>query len=498
MSRKFKVQLFSIILILMILDACTWIDPLINRFNGLKSPDQGKVLEGHPEQTQFPQLSPETELHVTPRSPSSDQRHPQYWLDIELDYEQKTLLVTQVIIYTNNSGEPLIEIPLIIPPDKYSGAFELLSLQINAAIAEMDGQITDQIMTVPLFSHLEQGDFVEITLKYQLYLPQQTGAFGYTDRQILLADWYPFVPPLEGEQLWLINTPGPVGEYLVYPLSDFNINFCIIKSESDLIIAASAPVTFFEEGCYQYEVKNRRNFSLGISPDYHKSTATNDVVEIEVFTFPEHAGLAGRAANLAIQAWETFTDIFGDNQRQHLSIVEAEIDDGLEKDGLFYLSDWYFESADRSPRNYLTLLIVHETTHQWFYGWVHNDQAHHPWLDEAVATYSELLFIEQHHPELVDWWWQFRVTDFNPRGYVNSTIYDFRRFRPYVNAVYLRGALFLQSLREQIGDQAFFEFLLAYSQIGEEDFIRTTSFFFALLQQYTNEEMTTLRDEFFR
>ena len=69
------------------------------------------------------------------------------------------------------------------------------------------------------------------------------------------------------------------------------------------------------------------------------------------------------------------------------------------------------------------------------------------WLDESLATYSELLFYQRQYPGEVDWWWNYRVKRFNPTGWVNTTIYDYAAFRPYVNAVYLRGALFMQALR---------------------------------------------------
>ncbi|WP_169316325.1 M1 family aminopeptidase [Mobilicoccus pelagius] len=36
-------------------------------------------------------------------------------------------------------------------------------------------------------------------------------------------------------------------------------------------------------------------------------------------------------------------------------------------------------------------LVTHELAHQWFYGLVGNDQAAHPWLDEAFATYAQEL-----------------------------------------------------------------------------------------------------------
>jgi hypothetical protein len=38
----------------------------------------------------------------------------------------------------------------------------------------------------------------------------------------------------------------------------------------------------------------------------------------------------------------------------------------------------------------VALLVQHESAHQWFYSLVGNDQARDPWLDEALATWSQI------------------------------------------------------------------------------------------------------------
>jgi hypothetical protein len=41
------------------------------------------------------------------------------------------------------------------------------------------------------------------------------------------------------------------------------------------------------------------------------------------------------------------------------------------------------------PGNFITTVVRHETAHQWFYSLVGNDQERDPWLDEALATWSQ-------------------------------------------------------------------------------------------------------------
>ena len=440
----------------------------------------------------------ELEKHTHPASPpdQSSNHRTRYYLDINLDYDAKKLSVDQAISYTNNTGDAISLLPLQIPPAYLEGVFLLTGIQISQFQPKMENKLQGALIYLRFDPPLEPGQQVEINLNYQLYPTHGWGPLGYTQRQLLLADWYPQIPPHRDG--WVINPPGQVGEHLVYPLSDFHLNLCLAPSRSPILIAASAPLEQQTGECYRYTAQQVRNFSLAVSHDYHLSTAESDQVTVSAYTFPEHADLGQRAADLAVQSWATFTDLFGDNQRNFISIVEADIFDGLETDGLIYLSEYYYQTANSTPRNLFELLVVHEIAHQWFYGYIHNDQAFEPWLDEALATYSEVLFYEVHHPQLVDWWWDFRVSAYEPEGMVNASIYDFNHFRPYINAVYLRGAIFLQALRDEIGDPAFSEALCQYTQLkGESDHWRSADDFQDAFSLVSDVDLTQIFSEFF-
>ncbi len=91
----------------------------------------------------------------------------------------------------------------------------------------------------------------------------------------------------------------------------------------------------------------------------------------------------------------------------------------------------------------------------------------YPYLDEALALYCEELFVEHYYPEYLEWWWEFRVTMYEPAGYVDTPIYDFYSPRSYIDSVYLRGALMLQALRDSMGDDEFFAWLHRY--VGSDE-----------------------------
>ncbi len=164
--------------------------------------------------------------------------------------------------------------------------------------------------------------------------------------------------------------------------------------------------------------------------------------------------------------------MFGALPQQRLVVVEADFPDGMEFSGLIFVGAGWFDQWTGTPQSYLTIITAHEVAHQWWYARVGSDQALTPWLDEALATYSEYLFYEAHYPELSDWWWQFRVATFVPDGFtdaapVGSSVYTFPNLRSYINAVYLRGARMLHQLRRDLGTEAFLAWLAAYAQAGD-------------------------------
>jgi aminopeptidase N len=169
----------------------------------------------------------------------------------------------------------------------------------------------------------------------------------------------------------------------------------------------------------------------------------------------------------------------------------------MEFSGLYFISRDYFNLYDGTPKNYLVAIAAHETAHQWWFDAVANDQALEPWLDEALSTYSEVIYYESIYPEVVDWWWNYRYFEFQQAGYVDTTIYDGGGQRPYWDKVYLTGARFFEDLREQVGDEIFFAFLKDYynQSIGKQV---TSVDFFRVFRENTAADITALLITYFK
>jgi aminopeptidase N len=88
------------------------------------------------------------------------------------------------------------------------------------------------------------------------------------------------------------------------------------------------------------------------------------------------------------------------------------------------------------------------------------------------------------------------VNYYEPTGWIDGSIYNPDGYRAYRDAVYLNGAVYLEELRQAIGDEAFFAFLRDYV-LQNRGKIATSSDFFSILDEHTQVGLQGLTDQFF-
>ena len=429
---------------------------------------------------------------TTASAPATSSRT-NYILYATMDFKAHTLSVDETVRYYNNSGTALSDIVLSVQPNQYSNTFGLNSIsQDGTALTAFT--INGQRLDVSLPQPLQPNSAITLILNFNLNIPAKssTGIFGYDFNQINLVDWYPFIVPRDASGGWVLHDPISFGEHLVYDSSDIELN---IKTDSDVIIAASAPSESNGEWT-RYRLYGARTFALSASDQFIVTdTAVGDVV-IRSYYFDGYQAAGDAILFAALQAVSIYSAKFAPYPYQTLAVVQTDIHDGQEYDGLVLLATKFYEEYGGGARNNLTTIGVHEIAHQWWFGLVGNDQALEPWLDEAMATYSEHIFYEFNYPGQVNWWWQFRVDYFKPGGYVDTSIYNGGTFRTYTNAVYLNGAHFIDDLRGRMGDDNFYRFLKDYASRYSRG--RATSYdFFAAVRANTSADISSLIAEYF-
>lgn len=384
-----------------------------------------------------------------------------YEFEIFIDYPGHRLQVRQNITYQNKTGGELDQIPLLIPPGHYPDAISITHYSSNPESALNFSDNNLEVGQIDMAEPLHDGSIVAIFIEYSIDLPYLSGPFGYTERQMNLVNWYPVIAPYKEDGSWYVNEYSSIGEYIVTDKADYFAT--IILNDKDKLEVACAGERTDNGNELIYSHINARDFSLSISPYFQLSTQDLGNLTVNAYVFAEDSGAAQeliRNTASALLYYETLYD--SKYPRLTLSIVEADFPDGMESDGMYFLSKDYIHAFDGTRRNYMTILSAHETAHQWFYGMVGNDPANEPWLDEAICTLSEILFYEEFYPADAEWWWSYRVDAYNPQGRVASSVYEMDSLRSYINAVYLQGARFLYELRTTTGDEYFIETIRNY------------------------------------
>jgi hypothetical protein len=452
--------------------------------------------------TETPAAPTETPLPTNTPLPTLERA--KYTLNTTIDYDAHIVTVDQVILYPNLTGNQLNALVLAVTPNLWDGSFSLTGISIDGqpvTTYTLDGQRLD----ISLAALLPAGGTTEIKLQYTLTLPfaeqedpsvSRPRIYGYTSRQINLVNWYPFVVPfINGE--WTLHDPWFYGEHLVYDSADYQVNLTFAPSGLTPIVAASGVPEAQPDGSTRYTITAARTFALAASRDFQTASTQVGDVTLTSYYFPFSEAGGQAALQASAQALQVYGARYGAYTHKSLAIVMGDFNDGMEYSAFYYLSRDFYNLYDGTPANYLTFVAVHETAHQWWFEQVANDQALQPWLDESLATYSERLYYENTYPDLVPWWWSYRIDFYKPEGFIDIPIYEGQGFRPYTNATYFQGAYFLEKVRQRIGDEAFFAFVQDYLNQGRGKIV-TANDFFNILRSHSGTDISDLINQYFR
>jgi hypothetical protein len=426
-----------------------------------------------------------------------------YTLDTTIDYDAHTVTVNEKILYPNLTGKQLNTLVIAVVPNLWSGSFTLTGLALNGipiTTYTLDGQRLD----IALPDFFKPNEVMTIDIQFSLILPfaeqedpsvSRPRIYGYTKRQLNLTNWYPFVVPhINGE--WVLHEPWYYGEHLVYDAADYEVNVRFVDPATAPTVAASG-VAETGDGFTRYTITAARTFALAASREFQVSSLQVGDVTVSSYYFPFFEWGGQAALQASAEALSVYSNRYGPYPHKTLSLVMGDFNDGMEYSAFFYLSRDFYSLYDGTSANYLTFVAVHETSHQWWFEQVANDQAQQPWLDEALCTYSERIYYENIHPDLIGWWWSYRINFYNPQGFVDIPIYDGQGFRLYTNAAYFQGAHFLDELRARIGDEAFFAFLQDYLTQGRGKIV-TANDFFRILATHTSTDYSDIVRQYFR
>lgn len=200
--------------------------------------------------------------------------------------------------------------------------------------------------------------------------------------------------------------------------------------------------------------------------------------------FPEDFPASERAAyDIIPEVLEFFGELYGPYPFDEYGVVVAR------QDGLCDEASLALEAQTLSihcPVMSFEHVIVHEAGHQWFGDSVSLENWQDIWLKEGFATYSEWLWESQNEPAVI------AEIARNTQGFGVDTSFPVAepsRNNLYSAESYFGGALVLQALREEVGNETFFNILRAYAERYRYSYAGTDEFI-AVANEVSGQDLT--------
>ncbi len=419
-----------------------------------------------------------------------------YDMQATLDWATKIVEVTQTVTYRNDSADTLSELVFHSEPHRLSRVNTMTFNYAQNATGNFLSDITIDAMrvTVPLQESIQPGCEAVVTLRYAINTQPLSnenplGWLAYTEQQLNLGHWFPTIGLYgfreDGE--WYTPQRHYIGEQAVTLSADYVLDFQVNGAPAGLMLIAPGTVESTDNMQWRITHAASRDLALSLSTGYTRYAEDVNGVSVEWYIYSNPGEEAvNRTMTDARQSLQFFNDVFGDYPYDRLVVVEGDFPDGYEFTGLVFVSTRWFEIWNGNTMHWLTIITVHEVAHQWWYARVANDQGLDPYLDEALATYSEYLYFQEFYPSIAEQWWAFRVDRYNIVGNVDSTVYEYTQWRPYINAVYLNGVRMLDAVRDTIGDAAFMAWLANYAAENANAVVMQQDFWAALGDAYSD------------
>ena len=457
---------------------------------------------------------------------------PQYELRLNLNPQQLDLFGWERLSYTNTTSSPLGELYLRLYPNG-GGPFGRGELALTGAaivVSDDEGEgggggnedelgrplqpellLDGSIARLPLEEPLLPGGSLTVELEWTAEIPREFasrggpsyGIFNYSQGVFTLADGYPLLAVHDEEEGWQLDPVYSWGDAVFSSVGFYEA--WITVPQDQIVIASGSELNRVSNPdgtvTYHYVSGPMRDFFFSVSSRFRRLTTWVGETQVNSY-YLEGDELGGQAAlAVAARALRLFSERFGPYPYAELDVIETPLPwvGGVEYPGVVLISERLYGPPEYLAREELlfAMIVSHEVAHQWWYGLVGNDVIEEPWLDEALATYSSGLYIEEFLGEeafaelLESWWVEFERARAQLEVPVTAPLSEFPGGRGYYGIVYCGGALFYHELRAQLGDELFFAALREYLQRFKYK-IATTQELLDLLEEVAGRELDEL------
>ena len=385
-------------------------------------------------------------------------------------------------------------------PNGFSpGSIEIKDIDIQGGGSfEVTGS-QNHLLVVTLDNMVEPEGITHLTIEYKITIPNSYGRFGYGEQTISIVNCNPIMAVYDEQTGYYTYEYNNIGDPFFSECADYTAQITLPEG---YLIAPTGTITgeTHQEGQVTYKVdgENRRDFGFVASDDFDVLSQESNGVTIYSYSFTG-GSVNEKALQSAVDAIDVYSDVYGDYPYETFNVVEANFYiGGMEYPGMVMIDDGYYLS---SRQGIMEMIIIHEAAHQWWYAMVGNDQIAEPWLDEALATFSEKVYYERVYPgdykdlifDYIDNFFIKRnrnLENKDSRIDLNTMEYG----DEYSVVVYGFGCWMLDDLREELGEEVFFAALRKYLSDNKYQ-VATREDLENAIEAITGEDITYWFDE---
>ena len=363
---------------------------LIPAFVHAQAPNVSKVVD--------PAADQQLAMHASARADiAKNPDVPRYRIIGTIDPSKRTWQASQTLTFRNKSGATLTKLYFRLLPNlpDVGGNLTVGSATVNGKTVVVRSEANRYLARLDLTTPITNGTQVSVVLNFVTTAPGSNGAslYGtiYQDGQTMsLASAYPLLAN-NTNGVWDVAVPNTKGDLVTSTAAYYDVS--ITAPTTHKIVSTGTAVSTSTTGTNQtVRIVSglQRDFAL-TATKLASINATIDGTKISVY-YPAGKLTAGQAAlKYASQSLRFYNITYGQYPYNELDIVNLNAGsfEGVEFPGFILIEQPFFTtSADFES------LIIHEVAHQWFYGVIGNDVQNHAWVDEGLATYSQVLYQE--------------------------------------------------------------------------------------------------------
>jgi aminopeptidase N len=392
-----------------------------------------------------------------------------YTIAATIDPDARTIAGRLRLEYTNRDGAPLGQIYFHLYPNHpdFGGRLDISAATVDGRAVALNYELRRYLLRLDLPGPLAPGATTTVALDFATRAPLNAanmyGAFNLEAGVLALASSYPIAAMVRGGA-WDIGWPDSRGDFVnsETALYDVTLTAPVAWALATTGVAIDGRLDGGQQTA-RFVSGPQRDFMITATQLAHVGADVNGTRVNSYYRRGHEAG-GQVVAEAAANALRAFNERYGGYPLAELDLVEVNARTFL---GVEYPGVILMQSNLYNQPKALEITVAHEVGHQWWYSQVGNDVQTAAWLDEALASYSQIVYQEQiYGPEAAEReleGFRQRYRDVVAAGRDAPVAQPNTAFRGnYVAIVYGKAVLFFQALRRQIGDAAFDRFLHDY------------------------------------